>query len=138
MKRDGQGKFVLKDKEPRLIRSLRLTDSAWEKLAVAASASGMTRADWLEELFRQQEQPNPCNTWIRESMIIPNERGKGGYEKAQPSPPLGLSLEDLEILCAQVLKGLNLGKQAQGYKAAQKVLKQLLQAAREEGETSPP
>ena len=71
-------------------------------------------------------------------MIIPNERGKGGYEKAQPSPPLGLSLEDLEILCAQVLKGLNLGKQAQGYKAAQKVLKQLLQAAREEGETSPP
>jgi predicted DNA-binding protein (UPF0251 family) len=70
-------------------------------------------------------------------MAIPDERGKVWHEKTQPSPRVGLSLEDLEILSAQVLKGLNLGKQAQGYKAAQKVLKQLLQAAREEGETSP-
>jgi hypothetical protein len=138
MKRDAQGKFALKDEEPRLIRSLRLTDSAWEKLAVAASASGMSRADWLEELFREQEQPSPCNTWMKESMAIPDEREKGWEEKAQPSLPVGLSLEDLEILCAQVLKGLNLGKQAPGYKAAQKVLKQLLQAARDEGGTSPP
>jgi predicted DNA-binding protein (UPF0251 family) len=71
-------------------------------------------------------------------MPIPDERGKGWHEKTQPSSPVAMSLEDLEILCAQVLKGLNLGKQAPGYKAAQKVLKQLLQAAREEGETSPP
>jgi hypothetical protein len=98
----------------------------------------MSRADLLEELFREQEQSSPCNTWIEESMAIPDERGKGWQEKAQPSPPVGLSLEDLEILCAQVLKGLNLGKQAPGYKAAQKVLKQLLQAARDEGGTSPP
>jgi hypothetical protein len=138
MKRDRQGRFALKDEEPRWVRSLRLTDSAWEKLAVAASASGMTRADWLEELFRQQEQPSPCNTWMEESMTIPDERGKGWHEKAQPSPPVALSLEDLEILCAQVLKGLNLGKQAPGYKAAQKVLKQLLQAARDDEGTSPP
>jgi len=75
---------------------------------------------------------------MEESMAILDERGKGWPQKAQPSPPVALSLEDLEILCAQVLKGLNLGKQAPGYKAAQKVLKQLLQAARDEGGTSPP
>jgi hypothetical protein len=138
MKRDGRGKFALKDEEPRRVRSLRLTDAAWEKLGVAAQASGMTRADWLEELFKRQEHPSPCNTWIEKSMAILDERGKGWLEKTQPSPQVGLSLEDLEILGAQVLKGLRLGKQAPGYKAARKILEQLLQAARDDERTSLP
>ncbi len=133
MKRDGQGKFALKDEDPRRVRSLRLTDSAWEKLGIAARASGMTRADWLEELFKRKEQNDPCNTWIEGTMAMPSEREKGGLEKTQPSPRVGLSPGDLEILGARVLKGLGLGKQAPGYKAARKVLEQLFQAARDDG-----
>jgi hypothetical protein len=136
MKRDGQGKFALIGEEPRSVRSLRLTDSTWEKLGIAAQAKGMTRADWLEELFGPQEQPHPCNTPIEESMVISDERGKGWLEKTQPSPPPRLSPEDLEIFAAQALKGLRLGKQAPGYKAARKVLEQLLSFARDDERNS--
>ncbi|MDV2998996.1 MAG: hypothetical protein N5P05_004323 (plasmid) [Chroococcopsis gigantea SAG 12.99] len=132
MKRDGQGKFALIGEELRSVRSLRLTDSTWEKIGIAAQAKGMTRADWLEELFSRQEQPRPCNTPIEESMVIPDERGKGWLEKTQPSPQAGLSPEDLEILAARALKGLRLGKQAPGYKVARKVLEQLLSFARDD------
>lgn len=136
MKRDGGGKFTLIGEEPRLVRSLRLTDSTWEKLGIVAQAKGMTRADWLEELFSRQEQSRPCNTPGEESMVISDERGKGWLEKTQPSPPLFLSPEDLEIFAAQALKGLRLGKQAPGYKAARKVLEQLLSFARDEARNS--
>jgi len=125
-KRDIKGKFALKNKEYRLVRSLRLTDSTWEKLGTAAQLSGMTRADWLEELIRKDEQLKPSNTRLEEAVTQPDTADKGCQEKAQPFKELAFSLENLEILCTQVLTDLKLGKQATGFKSAQKVLKQLL------------
>ena len=133
MKRDSEGKFALKDEEHRLVRSLRLTDSTWEKLGVAAQSSGMTRADWLEELLRRNNQPSPRNTRVEESIALPDVAKKGFPEKAEPSEQVTLSLEDLEVLCKQVLKDLRLGKQASGYKSAQKVLQKLLLVAHRRG-----
>ena len=51
--RDIQGKFTLKNQDYRQVRSLRLTDSTWKALGIAAECLGITRADWLENLVRQ-------------------------------------------------------------------------------------
>ena len=52
-KRDIQGKFTLKNQDYRRVRSLRLTDSTWKALGIAAECLDITRADWLEHLVRQ-------------------------------------------------------------------------------------
>ena len=44
------GKFVPKADEPREVRSIRLTNTTWEKLGAAAELKGMTRADLIEQL----------------------------------------------------------------------------------------
>jgi predicted DNA-binding ribbon-helix-helix protein len=48
--RDKKGHFANKGQEKREVRSLRLTDSAWEKLGKMASDRGITRADLIEEI----------------------------------------------------------------------------------------
>jgi hypothetical protein len=69
----------------RLVRSLRLTDETWKALGIAAKCSGLTRADYLEQIVRenalpsitQDEEPiSPCNTRgveILHPCIIPEE-----------------------------------------------------------------
>lgn len=69
-KRDIKGKFILKNEEHRRVRSLRLTDSTWEKLGIAAQSLEMTRADWLEELVTKQYQSDPCMTWTKEEIAL--------------------------------------------------------------------
>ncbi len=151
-KRDIKGKFALKNEEHRRVRSLRLTDSTWKKLGLAAQSSEMTRADWLEELVTKNDQSAPrmtwikeeialsdleelvtkadqsapCMTWIKEEIVLPDKAEDRFQGKTQASEQAAFFMEDLEALCAQVLKNLRLGKQASGYKAAQKILKQLL------------
>ena len=48
--RDTSGKFVPKSETPRKIRSVNLTDDAWQWLASVAEQVGMSRNDCLEAL----------------------------------------------------------------------------------------
>lgn len=44
------GKFAPKSDEPRQVRSIRVTDKAWERLGQVAELRRITRADLIEEL----------------------------------------------------------------------------------------
>lgn len=57
MKRDIQGKFALKNEDYRLVRSLRLTDTTWQALGIASECLGLTRADYLEQIIRDNTLP---------------------------------------------------------------------------------
>lgn len=57
MKRDIQGKFALKNDDYRQVRSLRVTDDTWKALGIASECLGMTRADYLEEIARNNSFP---------------------------------------------------------------------------------
>jgi len=48
--RNTSGKFAPKSETPRFIRSVNLTDDAWQWLAVVAEKAGMSRNDYLEAL----------------------------------------------------------------------------------------
>ncbi len=48
--RDTLGKFAPKSMVPRKIRSVNLTDEAWQWLATVADKAGMSRNDYLEAL----------------------------------------------------------------------------------------
>ncbi len=48
--RSTSGKFVPKSQTPRKIRSVNLTDDAWQWLAAVAQKSGMSRNDYLQAL----------------------------------------------------------------------------------------
>ena len=128
LKRDIQGKFALKNDEYRQVRSLRLTDDTWKALGIAAECSGITRADYLEEMVksnnlpsntREKEDTFPCNTREKENqdqqLYITEER--------RATPP---NMVELEALRDQVLQELKLGKQAPGYKTTQKALNQFI------------
>ncbi|NEP61330.1 MAG: ribbon-helix-helix domain-containing protein [Symploca sp. SIO2G7] len=49
--RSNQGKFLPKSNENRRVRSIRLTDSTWDKLGEMASSKNLTRADFLEKVL---------------------------------------------------------------------------------------
>jgi septal ring factor EnvC (AmiA/AmiB activator) len=48
--RDTSGKFAPKSETPRRIRSVNLTDDAWQWLVATAQKAGMSRNDYLEAL----------------------------------------------------------------------------------------
>src|SRR4028119_1605006 len=48
--RDISGKFAPKSEVPRKVRSVNLTDDAWQWLAAVAKKAGMSRNDYLEAL----------------------------------------------------------------------------------------
>ena len=48
--RDTSGKFAPKSEVPRKVRSVNLTDDAWQWLAAVAKKAGMSRNDYLEAL----------------------------------------------------------------------------------------
>jgi len=48
--RNTSGKFAPKSEVPRKVRSVNLTDDAWQWLAVVAEKAGMSRNDYLEAL----------------------------------------------------------------------------------------
>ncbi|MCC5670742.1 hypothetical protein LC653_45075 [Nostoc sp. CHAB 5784] len=111
-----------------LVRSLRLTDETWKALGMAAECNGLTRADYLEYIVRNNTLPSitrdesslyPCNIRDDESLqpcITPNE----AHQKR--SVALLPRLETLETLRDRILSQLKLGKQATGYKMALKAL----------------
>ena len=62
MRRDAQGKLALKNDEHRCVRSLRLTDTTWMALGEEAGSLSLTRADYLEQIFRNKVYSQPSNT----------------------------------------------------------------------------
>ena len=48
--RTEEGKFAPKSEEPRHVRSIRLTDTTWEKIGFAADKRRITRADLVEQM----------------------------------------------------------------------------------------
>jgi hypothetical protein len=94
VKRDIQGKFTLKNDDYRQVRTLRLTDATWMALGMAAECLGITRADLLEQVVREN------------NLTFPVVTGRN------PSVSSSQSVEQLTVLAEQVLGELRLGKQA--------------------------
>ena len=137
-KRDIQGKFALKNDDYREVRSLRLTDDTWKSLGIASECFGLTRADYLEHIVRHNA--NPCITQEESEFLashqeenepqpsIPRQREfplTSDTESERQSVELP-NISELEILRDRVLSELKLGKQATGYKTAQKVLNRFI------------
>lgn len=57
--RNQSGRFASKSDEPRSVRTMRLTDTAWAKLGEIADSRGITRADLVEEWTKQGSPPSP-------------------------------------------------------------------------------
>lgn len=60
--RNEKGIYIQKGEEVRLVRSLRLTDSTWEKIGSIADAYGVTKADLIEETFRENTPKKDSNS----------------------------------------------------------------------------
>ena len=110
-KRDIQGKFSLKDDDYRQVRSLRLTDATWKAWGIAAECLGLSRADLLEKLVKQNQGTFPYSN----------------PEKPRLKTKIDLEKDELNSLAAQVLTELRLGKQASNYKLVQKSLNRLIE-----------
>lgn len=54
--RDPKGKFVLKGEEERRVRTVRLTDTTWNRLGEIAKQRSITRTDVIEELLNQDNK----------------------------------------------------------------------------------
>lgn len=76
--RGERGRFTQKSTEHREVRSLRLTETTWEKLGAAADLRRITRADLIEQLV------------------------ESGALEQQPSTD-GVSLQQVEAAIAQIL-----------------------------------
>ncbi|MCC5651869.1 hypothetical protein LC609_18980 [Nostoc sp. XA013] len=113
LKRDIQGKFALKDDDHRQVRSVRLTSETWKALGIAAECLGMSRADYLEKVIKE----NASSSITREK-----ERIDQAKTTAVELATTRLRVTTLETLRDKVLLELKLGKQAPGYKAALKAL----------------
>lgn len=110
-KRDIQGKFTLKDDDYRRVRSLRLTDATWKAWGIAAECLGLSRADLLENLVKQNQ---------------------GTFPSLDPEKPLlktkiTLNQDELKKKVVQVLAELRLGTQASKYKLVEKNLNRLIE-----------
>ncbi len=53
--RDESGKFELKGDEPRVLRSIRLTDTCWDGLLEMSESKGCSRSDLLEDWVESGE-----------------------------------------------------------------------------------
>lgn len=154
MKRDIQGKFALKNEDYRLVRSLRLTDSTWVALGITSECLGLTRADYLEQIIRENallstvypsntRETNsvyPCNTWQNMESPPSNTRHEEEIEvliaeiqnltqknaALMERTAIAFSQVELELLRDRILLDLKLGKQAPGYKAIQKALNRFI------------
>ena len=54
-KRSSSGKFEQDYQEPKQVRSMRLTDTAWEKLDILARENNLTRSELIERLARGEK-----------------------------------------------------------------------------------
>lgn len=151
-KRDVQGKFALKNDGYRSVRSLRLTDSTWSVLGATAESLGITKADLIEQIVRSNDSCSPGITRLGEAFFASNTRDNVNHlpsntwqekeierldaevqhlhqEKASLVERLAFGFPqrpELKALRDHILKQLRLGRQAPGYKAAQKSLEHFI------------
>lgn len=151
MKRDIQGKFAIKSSDYREVRSLRLTDDTWKALGIASECLGLTRADYLEEIVKSNLAPcitrnnsnisasNTQNFSERLPSITRHEQEMEKFRtQVQNLQKENLELRersainfvhdivDFEAIRDRILFELKLGRQASGYKTAQKALNQII------------
>ena len=53
--KDWHGRFINKSDDYRYVRSMRVTDKIWEKFGEMALERGITRADLLEEIVKNDD-----------------------------------------------------------------------------------
>jgi hypothetical protein len=149
MKRDITGKFASKSSEYREVRSLRLTDDTWKALGIASECLGLTRADYLEEIVRSKLLPcitrensniytsNTQNfaevlpSITRDEMErlraeVQNIQSYNSVLKERSAINFVHDIVDFEAIRDRILFELKLGRQASGYKAAQKALNRFI------------
>lgn len=146
LKRNIQGKFALKSDDYRQVRSLRLTDETWKAIGIASECLGLTRADYLEYIVKHNNLPSitrqdaeflaptphenePQPSITRKQEFHQTSDSAIAYGGAQPIAKQSVALPmvaELEILRDRILSELKLGKQAPGYKIAQKALNRFL------------
>lgn len=77
--RDEQGKFSIAYDEPKTLRSIRLTETAWCGLKRLADAQGSSRTDiierWvrdhkLEQKYTSQNEPTLTNVTVQLTQVI--------------------------------------------------------------------
>ena len=62
--KDWHGRFIFKSDDYRHVRSIRVTDEIWEKFGEMALEWGITRADLLEEIVKNEDLPVDNNRVI--------------------------------------------------------------------------
>jgi len=142
MKRDIQGKFALKNDDYREVRSIRLTDATWKALGIAAECLGMTRADLLEQVVRENNLIFPAQVGEKPplsvsllKLIVENEGLQTRVQHLSKAQVLSHeqtstdSVERLTALSSSVLGELKLGKQSRDYKLVSKALRRLIELA---------
>lgn len=74
--RNQSGKFTSKSEEPRLVRTMRLTDTTWRRLGEMADSRGVTRADLLEEWVEHfsASQPDQLTLFDIQHGELPSDR----------------------------------------------------------------
>jgi predicted DNA-binding ribbon-helix-helix protein len=102
------GQFVQKSNQPRLVRSIRLTDLTWEAIGNAAGAQNITRADLLEQLAEQ------------------GVFSTGKSNKLSRSKIKTIDKSDLEAIIATILEDPSLTRNGKDKGAARRVLQGLL------------
>jgi predicted DNA-binding ribbon-helix-helix protein len=131
--RRNDGRFAAKSEEVRQVRSIRLTDEAWENLGKLAESRSITRADLMEEFTRGNSFDNLPE--VLNETFLANKQQEQELEAlkkeignlTQENQVLSkLMFRNLESIRDAVLFGLKIGKQAPGYKAAQKALNRFI------------
>ncbi|MEH2436324.1 MAG: hypothetical protein V7K25_19095 [Nostoc sp.] len=124
----------------REVRSLRLTDDTWKKLGIASECLGLTRADYLEEIIKRDL--SPCNTWSNSEHIpsitrheveldrlkakVQNLQKENSAQKERSAVTFIYDIVDFNAIRDRILFKLKLGRQASGYKTAQKALDKMI------------
>lgn len=124
--RTQSGKFAAKSDEPRRVRSLRLTDSVWEKLEQLANEKStserrITRADLIEE-------------WMQNDHVIQEQLEL--FEQRQPESSPSFDLDGIEkdlqkMFVTEMKRESKLGEPAKAFKAAKKAFSSTFKALRE-------
>ncbi|MEG4812589.1 hypothetical protein QUA79_34990 [Microcoleus sp. F8-D1] len=103
--RNTSGKFAPKSEVPRKVRSVNLTDAAWQWLAAAADKAGMSRNDYLEALasgnspFTEMAQPL-SQPFIETAGAEIETRGANGVKQPNSELLLFIEMAGLEVVRA--------------------------------------
>lgn len=91
MDRDENGKFAIKYGEAKSIRSMKLTDEAWQKLKDIGDSKNISRTDVIERFCREEENKQEIilkalNQFIQDKKESygknPSQRGEFKFSRA--------------------------------------------------------